>query len=48
MTDVTLTERVLIKGFSFIMGNTKYPCVSRRTKLPGSGVHSEVTERGRR
>ena len=47
MTGVTLTERVLIKGFSFIMGNTKYPCVSRRTKLPGKGVNSEVTEIGR-
>ena len=30
------------------MGNTKYPCVSRRTKLPGKGVNSEVTEIGRR
>ena len=31
------------------MGNTKYLCVCRRTKLPGRGVHSEeVREIGRR
>ena len=38
----------LAKCFCSVMGDTKYPCVCRRTKLPGRGVHSEVRELGRR
>ena len=34
------------QGFNFNMGDTKYPCVCRRTKLPGRGVHCEMV-RGR-
>ena len=36
-----LRERALAKGFSFTMGDAKYGCACRRTKLPGRGVHSE-------
>ena len=35
------------KGFSFTTGDTKYPCICRRMKLPGRGVHSEVSGTGR-
>ena len=42
-------ETALDKDFCSNMGDTKYPCVCRRTKLPGRGVHSEkVRETGRR
>ena len=34
------TEAVLAKGFCSMV-DTKYPCVCRRTQLPGRGVHSE-------
>ena len=45
----TVGETALAKGFYFIMGDTKYPCFHRRTKLPGRGVYSEkVREVGRR
>ena len=37
----TVRERALSKGFSFNMGDAKCPCVCRRTKLFGRGVHSE-------
>ena len=38
-------ETGLAKGFCSNMEDTKYPCVSRRTKLPGRGVHNDmVTE----
>ena len=37
----TIRERALAKGFCFSMEDTKYPCVSRRAKLPGRDVHSE-------
>ena len=37
----TVKETALAKGFCSNMGDTKYPCVCRRTKLPGRGVHSE-------
>ena len=32
---------MLAKIFCSNMEDTKYPCVCRRTKLPGRGVHSE-------
>ena len=35
---------MLAKGFCFKMGDTKYPCVYRKIKLPGSGVHSDVMQ----
>ena len=38
---ITVGETALVKGFCSNMGDTKYPCVCRRTKLPGRGVHSE-------
>ena len=38
----TVRERALAKEFSFNMGDAKYPCVSRRTKLPGRSVHNKV------
>ena len=45
----TVGETTLAKGFRSNMVNTKYPCVCRRTKLPGRGVHSEmVKEIGRK
>ena len=45
----TVGETALAKGFCSNMGDTKYLCVCRRTKLPGRGVHSEkVREIGRR
>ena len=45
----SVRETALAKGFSFNMGDTKCPCVCRRTKLSGRGVHSEkVREMGRR
>ena len=37
----TVKERARAKGFSLNTGDTKYLCVSRRTKLPGRGVDSE-------
>ena len=41
-------EAEVAKGFCSNMGDTKYACVRRRTKLPG-GVHGEkVTKLGRR
>ena len=33
-------EEALAKGFCSLV-DTKYPCVCRRTQLPGRGVHSE-------
>ena len=40
---------VLAKGFCSNIGDMKYVCVCRRTKLPGRGVHSEeVKEISRR
>ena len=45
----SVRETALAEGFSFNMGDTKCPCVCRRTKLSGRGVHSEkVRELGRR
>ena len=45
----TLAETALAKEFCSNMGDTKYPCVCRKTNLPGKGVHSEkVREIGRR
>ena len=47
----TIGGRVLAKGFCFCsnIGDMKYVCVCRRTKLPGRGVHSEeVKEISRR
>ena len=41
-------ERAMAKGFSSNMGDTKYPCVCRRTKLPGWGVHGEKLGQGYR
>ena len=38
-------ETSLAKGFCSNMGDTEYPCVCRRTKLPGRGVHNYVTEK---
>ena len=38
----TVRERALAKDFSFNMGDAKYLCVSRRTKLPGRSVHNKV------
>ena len=37
-------ETALAKGFCFKMGDTKYPCVYRKIKLPGSGVHSDIMQ----
>ena len=38
-------EAELTKGFCSNMGDTKYPCVCRRTKLPERGLHNDmVTE----
>ena len=44
----TVRERLLDKGFSFNMSNTKHLCVCRKMELPGRGVHSEVRKVGRR
>ena len=48
----TVRKRALAKSFcsnNSYMGDTKYPCVCRRTKLHGKSVHSEkVREIGRR
>ena len=45
---ITVRERALAKGFSFNVVDAKCPCVCRRTKMPGRGVHSEkVREIGR-
>ena len=45
----TVGETVLARGFCSDMGDIKYSCVCRRTKLPGRGVHSEkIGEVGRR
>ena len=38
----TVREKALAKEFSFNMGDAKYPCVSRRTKVPGRSVHNKV------
>ena len=44
----TIRERALAKGCSFNMGDAKFLCVCRRTKLSGRCVHSEkVREVGR-
>ena len=44
----TVGEIALAKGFCSSNGGARYPCVCRRTKLPGRGVHSEnVRETGR-
>ena len=37
----TVREIALAKGFCSNLGDTKYPCVCRRTELSGRGVHSE-------
>ena len=42
----TARETALAKGFCSNMGVTKYPCVCRRTKLPGRGVYRKVRETG--
>ena len=44
----TVRETALAKGFCSNMGDTKYPCFCRRTKLLRRGVHSQVRDRGRR
>ena len=45
----TAGETALANGFCCNIGDTKYPCVCRRMKLPGRGVHNEkVREIGRR
>ena len=45
----TIGETALAKSVCSNMGDTKQPCVSRRTKLPGTGVQSEkVRDIGRR
>ena len=31
----------IAKGFCSETGDMKYPCVSKRKKLPGKGVHNE-------
>ena len=40
----TVGETALAKGFCSNLGDMKYQCVCRRTKLPGKDVHSEVRE----
>ena len=42
----TVEETALAKDFYSNMGDTKYPCVCRRTKLPGRGVYRKVRETG--
>ena len=37
----TLGETALARGFCSNMGDTKYPCVCRGTKLPGRDVHCD-------
>ena len=37
----TVKETAVAKGFCVNMGNMYYPCVCRRTKLPGRGAQSE-------
>ena len=45
----TVAETALAICFCSSMGNTKYPCVCRRTKLSGRDAHNEkVREVGRR
>ena len=45
----TVGKTALAKCFCSDVGDTKCPCVRRRTKLTGRGVHSEkVREIGRR
>ena len=45
----TIAKTALAKGFCSNMANTKHPCVCRRAKLPGRGVHNaKVREIGRR
>ena len=45
----TIGDIEMGKGFCSNMADIKYPCVYRRTKLAGWGVHSEkVREIGRR
>ena len=41
----TVRERAMAKGFSFNMGDTKYPCVCRRTKLPARGYTVRIKDR---
>ena len=49
MQQTPVGETALAKGFCSDMGNRKYPCVYRRMKLHGRGVHSEKgREMGRR
>ena len=44
----TVKETALAKVFCSNMGDTNCPCVCRKTKLPGRGVHSKkVREIGR-
>ena len=38
----TVGETALAEGFCSNMGDTKYPRVWRRTKVPGRNVHSEI------
>ena len=40
-------ETLLARCFCSNTGGTKYPCVCRRTKLLGRGVHSKIREIGR-
>ena len=42
--EITLAKVVVFPN----MGDTKYPGVRKRTKLPGRGVHNEVKQIGRR
>ena len=37
----TVGKTALAKGFCSYIGEAKYLCVCRRTKLPRRGVHSE-------
>ena len=49
LLSVTIRERTMAKGININMGDPKYPCVCRRSKLSGKGVHNEkVREIGRR
>ena len=44
----TVGETAFAKCFCSNMEDTRYPCVCRRTKLPGRDVHSDVRESGKR
>ena len=39
----TVREGAFAKSSSFTMGDTKHLCICRRMKLPGRGVHIEVS-----